>query len=182
MALKFGLCFFMKRVTPVIPAQGSVGASGDLDLAFLVNRVGLRLYRNDAPPGNSWIELDLIGERRGIAGPRRLHRAQAAFERGQGRRFPRVIAPCILGAWNSWNTVLGGIFRPLPRRQHIVDIRALLHRLDAGIQLLGLDDHFDLHLGQEIDHVFGAPIQLRMPLLAPEPLDLGRGHAGDADA
>lgn len=34
---------------------------GDLDLALLVNRVGLRLYRNDAPPGNSWIELDLIG-------------------------------------------------------------------------------------------------------------------------
>ncbi len=34
---------------------------GDLDLAFLVNRVGLRLYRNDAPGDRAWLELDLAG-------------------------------------------------------------------------------------------------------------------------
>jgi hypothetical protein len=31
-----------------------------------------------------------------------------------------------------------------------------------------LDDDLDLDLGQEIDDVFGATVQLGMPLLAPE--------------
>src|SRR5712691_8447450 len=35
------------------------------------------------------------------------------------------------------------------------------------------DDHLDLHLGQEIDDIFGAAIELRVALLPPEPLDLG---------
>src|SRR5699024_9755490 len=34
-----------------------------------------------------------------------------------------------------------------------------------------------LHLGQEIDRIFRAPIQLGMPLLAAEALDLGHGRA-----
>lgn len=34
---------------------------GDLDLAFLINRVGLRLYRNDSPPDAAWLEIDLVG-------------------------------------------------------------------------------------------------------------------------
>ena len=43
------------------------------------------------------------------------------------------------------------------------------------------DHHLDLDLGQEVDHVFGAAIELGVALLAPETLDLGHRHAGDAD-
>jgi hypothetical protein len=44
-----------------------------------------------------------------------------------------------------------------------------LHRaFDHGV----VADHFDLHLGEEVHHVFGAPVQLGMALLPPEPLGL----------
>jgi hypothetical protein len=39
--------------------------------------------------------------------------------------------------------------------------------------------HLDLHLRQEIDHIFGAAIQLGMALLAAEALHFGDGQAGD---
>src|SRR5688572_32539788 len=58
-------------------------------------------------------------------------------------------------------------------------------RLDDGVDGaldLGIGHHhLDLHLGQEIDHVLGAAVQLGMALLAAEALDLGDGQAGDAD-
>ena len=40
-----------------------------------------------------------------------------------------------------------------------------------------LDHHLDLHLGQEVDHVFGAAVELGVALLAAEALDLGHGQA-----
>ena len=39
----------------------------------------------------------------------------------------------------------------------------------------------DLDLGQEIDDVLGAAIELGVALLAAEALDFGHGEAGDAD-
>ena len=54
-------------------------------------------------------------------------------------------------------------------------------RLDNPLGQAVLDDHFEPHLGQEIDDIFGAPIELGMALLAAEPLGLGDGDAGDAD-
>ena len=42
-------------------------------------------------------------------------------------------------------------------------------------------DHLELHLGQEIDDVFGAAIELGVALLAAEALGLGHGDARDAD-
>jgi len=43
------------------------------------------------------------------------------------------------------------------------------------------DDHFDFDLGQKINGVFAAAVNLRVPLLAAEALDLGDGHALKAD-
>src|SRR4029453_7127605 len=42
-----------------------------------------------------------------------------------------------------------------------------------------VDQNLQLHLGQELDHVLRAPIELRVSLLAPEALHLGHGHALD---
>ena len=54
-------------------------------------------------------------------------------------------------------------------------------RLDHPIGKAILDDHFEPHLGQEIDDIFGAAIKLGMALLAAEPLGFGDGDAGHAD-
>src|SRR5687768_12441818 len=53
-------------------------------------------------------------------------------------------------------------------------------RLDHRVDLLVCDPDFQLDLGQEVDHVFRAAIELGMALLAAEPLDLGGGDAGHA--
>src|SRR6266850_8183913 len=53
--------------------------------------------------------------------------------------------------------------------------------LDRLLDHLILDDELDLHLGQEVDHVLGAAIQLGMALLPAETLHLGHGQAGDPD-
>ncbi len=50
-------------------------------------------------------------------------------------------------------------------------------RLDGGVDLIVGQHHLDLHLGQEIDDVFGAAVQLGMALLAAEALDLDHGQA-----
>ena len=42
------------------------------------------------------------------------------------------------------------------------------------------DDHFDLHLGDEIDGVFGAAVRFVVPFLPAEAADFGDGHALDA--
>jgi hypothetical protein len=60
-------------------------------------------------------------------------------------------------------------------------LAALQDRLDAAVDVGVLDDDLDLHLGQEVDHVLGAAVQLGVALLAAETLHLGHGQAGHAD-
>jgi hypothetical protein len=43
------------------------------------------------------------------------------------------------------------------------------------------NDDLDLHLGEEIDHIFGSPIQFGVPLLTTKALDFRDGQAGNAD-
>ena len=57
----------------------------------------------------------------------------------------------------------------------------LLDRLDHLLDLVVVHDDLELHLGQEVDHVLGAAVELGVPLLAAEALDLGDGDALDAD-
>src|SRR3546814_1352510 len=56
----------------------------------------------------------------------------------------------------------------------------LHHRLDHGVGLVVGDRDLELDLGQEIDHVLGAAVQLGVALLAAEALDLGDGDARHA--
>jgi hypothetical protein len=53
--------------------------------------------------------------------------------------------------------------------------------LDHLIELVVGDGDFDLHLGQEVDHVLGTAIQLGVAFLPAEALDLGDGDALHAD-
>src|SRR5690606_9252567 len=57
----------------------------------------------------------------------------------------------------------------------------LADRLDGGFHAFVGKDDLDLHLGEEVDDVFGAAIQLRMSLLTPEALGLGDGDALEPD-
>src|SRR5574337_61605 len=52
---------------------------------------------------------------------------------------------------------------------------------DGLFEQIGADGRLDLHLGQEIDHILGAPVQLGVTLLTAETLDLGDGNALHAD-
>src|SRR5690348_6282370 len=54
-------------------------------------------------------------------------------------------------------------------------------RLDRLLDHLILDDQLDLHLGQEVDDVFGAAIKLGVALLPSEALGLQDGDAFQAD-
>src|SRR5687768_15009420 len=63
----------------------------------------------------------------------------------------------------------------------LAGVRRFLDRLDHLLEQLGLDRGFDLHLGQEVDHVLGAAVELGVALLPAEPLDLGDGDALHAD-
>src|SRR5919202_573697 len=53
--------------------------------------------------------------------------------------------------------------------------------LDGPIDHLVREDDLDLHLGQEIDHIFGPAIELRVALLSPEPFGFRDGYALQAD-
>src|SRR5262245_4347413 len=57
----------------------------------------------------------------------------------------------------------------------------LLDGLAGAFHLVVLEHDLQLHLGQEIDHVLGAAIELRMALLAAEALGLRHRDALDAD-
>src|SRR5215208_1758638 len=57
----------------------------------------------------------------------------------------------------------------------------ILDRLDDVLDEAVLDHHLDLHLGQEVDHIFGAAVQLGMALLASETFDFRDGDPGNAD-
>ena len=50
-------------------------------------------------------------------------------------------------------------------------------RLHGGVEVGFLDGHFDLDLGQEVDHVLRTAIEFGMALLPPEALHLGDGDA-----
>jgi hypothetical protein len=53
-------------------------------------------------------------------------------------------------------------------------------RFDHGLDLVVGHRDFELDLGQKVDHVLGAAVQLGVALLAAEALDLGGGDAGHA--
>src|SRR5688500_6506647 len=57
----------------------------------------------------------------------------------------------------------------------------LLHGFERRLEHVVGDGAFDLQLRQEVDDVFRAAIQLGVPLLATEALDLGHGNPGHAD-
>src|SRR5688572_4490293 len=63
----------------------------------------------------------------------------------------------------------------------LAGIGGLLDGLDRLLEQFGLDRGLDFHLRQEIDHVFRAPVELGVALLAAEALDLGHGGALHAD-
>src|SRR6185295_889058 len=54
-------------------------------------------------------------------------------------------------------------------------------RLDGFFDHVVTEHNLDLHFGQEIHDVFGAPIKLGVALLTPEALGLGDGDALQAD-
>src|SRR4029450_7717082 len=58
----------------------------------------------------------------------------------------------------------------------------LLDRLHHLHHLFVADDDLELHLGQEVDDIFGAPIELGVAFLSPEPLHLADGEALNADS
>src|SRR5262249_14427666 len=60
---------------------------------------------------------------------------------------------------------------------HLAGVRGLRDHLEALIELAVVDRDFHLHFRQEVDDVLGASIELCVPFLAAEALDLGNGHA-----
>src|SRR6188768_3786718 len=66
----------------------------------------------------------------------------------------------------------------------VADLPSLGRAADRGDDLVGdavLDADFDFELGQEVHGVFGAAIDFGVTLLPAEALDLGDGHAVDAE-
>ncbi len=54
------------------------------------------------------------------------------------------------------------------------------NRLDHAVGKRILHDHLELHLGKEVDDIFGPAIELGMTLLAAKALGFGDGDAGNA--
>src|SRR5208283_4141877 len=63
----------------------------------------------------------------------------------------------------------------------LAGVSRFLHRFNDTVEQVGSDRRFDLHLGQEIDDILRPSVQLGVPLLPPESLDLGNGDALHAD-
>src|SRR5207253_2975937 len=63
----------------------------------------------------------------------------------------------------------------------LVGFRRELDRLDRALGERVVEDHLDLHLREEVDHVFGAAIDLGVALRPAEAPDFADGHARDAD-
>src|SRR5258707_3644532 len=57
--------------------------------------------------------------------------------------------------------------------------RSLLDGLHGGLLAVLIDDDLDLHLGQEIHDIFGAPVEFGMAFLATEALGFGDRDALD---
>src|SRR6266540_2333543 len=60
-------------------------------------------------------------------------------------------------------------------------LRGALDRLDDPADDAVGDHHLHLHLGEEVDDVLGAAVELGVPLLAAEALHLRRGETRDSD-
>ncbi|MNT35298.1 hypothetical protein D3C72_1713210 [compost metagenome] len=60
-------------------------------------------------------------------------------------------------------------------------MRGLDDGVQHGVQLVLGHHHLDLDLGEEVDDVFGAAVELGMPLLAAKSLHLGHRQPGHAD-
>src|SRR5688572_23136651 len=63
----------------------------------------------------------------------------------------------------------------------LAGVSRALDRIDHLLEELALHGGFDLHLGQEVDHVLRAAVELGMAFLTPESLHLGHGDALHAD-
>src|SRR5438552_5531979 len=63
----------------------------------------------------------------------------------------------------------------------LAGVRRFLDRLDRLLEHLRLDRRLDLHLGQEVDDVLRAAVELGVPFLPPEPLHFRHGDALHAD-
>src|SRR3954463_282439 len=59
----------------------------------------------------------------------------------------------------------------------LAGVRGFLDRVDRLLEQLGLDRRLHLHLREEVDHVFGAAVELGVALLPAEAFDLGDGDA-----
>ena len=57
----------------------------------------------------------------------------------------------------------------------------VLDGLDRALDHAVLNHEFDFHFRQEVDHIFGAAIKLRMPLLSAKAANVSDGHALKAD-
>src|SRR3970282_1335613 len=63
----------------------------------------------------------------------------------------------------------------------LAGVRRALDRLEHLLEQIGLHCGLHFHLGQEIDDVLGAAVELGVPLLPAEALDLGDGDSLHAD-
>src|SRR6185437_5258010 len=63
----------------------------------------------------------------------------------------------------------------------LAGVGVFFDRLDHAVEQVAFDRGLDLDLGQEIDDVFSAAIELGVSFLPPEALDLGDGDALHAD-
>src|SRR3972149_5414409 len=64
----------------------------------------------------------------------------------------------------------------------LAGIGGFLDRLEHALEHVGVDRRFDLHLRQEVHHVFGAAVELGVPFLPAAALYLGDGDALNADS
>src|SRR5512144_701254 len=101
------------------------------------------------------------------------------------RRAPATAAACESTGLYRLHAALAsahayGVFHRGDENFAIADAagaRSLLDRLDRLLDEGVLDYQLDLHLRQEVDHVFGAPVQFGMALLTAETLRLEHGNA-----
>src|SRR5271169_194283 len=63
----------------------------------------------------------------------------------------------------------------------LAGVRGFFHRLNNAVEQLGYYRRLDLDLGQKIDDILRASIELGMPLLSAEALDLGNRDPLHAD-
>ena len=63
---------------------------------------------------------------------------------------------------------------PIP---DLVGLGRVHDRFDGTVDQIVIQNDFDLHLGQEIHHIFGTAIEFGMAFLTSEPLDLDHAQA-----